>query len=117
MPRPRPPVLLLFFSPRRPSQRHPHSFPTRRSSDLIPITDVVSTEQTVHPLRTVQGTKLALEDRSEDTRLNSSHRCISYAVFCLKKKKSTLADSSLLALCNIVTGFFYNTDLGAETCN
>src|SRR5437763_4704151 len=26
------------------------------------------------------------EDR-KSTRLNSSHRCISYAVFCLKKKK------------------------------
>src|SRR6202011_6424863 len=25
--------------------------------------------------------------RSEGTRLNSSHRCISYAVFCLKKKQ------------------------------
>src|SRR5437879_10586121 len=25
--------------------------------------------------------------RSEEHRLNSSHRCISYAVFCLKKKK------------------------------
>ena len=25
--------------------------------------------------------------RSESTRLNSSHVCISYAVFCLKKKK------------------------------
>src|SRR5437879_7179308 len=29
---------------------------------------------------------LALADR-KSTRLNSSHRCISYAVFCLKKKK------------------------------
>src|SRR5208337_5556950 len=28
------------------------------------------------------------EDR-KSTRLNSSHRCISYAVFCLKKKKHT----------------------------
>src|SRR5437762_11355080 len=28
----------------------------------------------------------AVEDR-KSTRLNSSHRCISYAVFCLKKKK------------------------------
>src|SRR5437762_242066 len=28
-----------------------------------------------------------LEDR-KSTRLNSSHRCISYAVFCLKKKKN-----------------------------
>src|SRR5437763_7136624 len=29
----------------------------------------------------------AAEDR-KSTRLNSSHRCISYAVFCLKKKKN-----------------------------
>src|SRR5437762_10211836 len=28
--------------------------------------------------------------RSEEPRLNSSHRCISYAVFCLKKKKSNI---------------------------
>src|SRR3712207_7326780 len=32
------------------------------------------------------GTVLA-QDRSESTRLNSSHANISYAVFCLKKKK------------------------------
>src|SRR5437879_9606683 len=32
------------------------------------------------------GKRLANEDR-KSTRLNSSHRCISYAVFCLKKKK------------------------------
>src|SRR5437764_5489073 len=30
--------------------------------------------------------QLVLQDR-KSTRLNSSHRCISYAVFCLKKKK------------------------------
>src|SRR5437879_13656353 len=30
----------------------------------------------------------AIQDR-KSTRLNSSHRCISYAVFCLKKKKPT----------------------------
>src|SRR3712207_8487713 len=29
--------------------------------------------------------------RSEDTRLNSSHANISYAVFCLKKNKTALA--------------------------
>src|SRR5436189_2293260 len=28
----------------------------------------------------------------KSTRLNSSHRCISYAVFCLKKKKSASWD-------------------------
>src|SRR5437763_2027988 len=30
----------------------------------------------------------------KSTRLNSSHRCISYAVFCLKKKKKTSRESS-----------------------
>src|SRR5436189_307563 len=34
----------------------------------------------------VAAKTLALTDR-KSTRLNSSHRCISYAVFCLKKKK------------------------------
>src|SRR5437763_14588989 len=29
----------------------------------------------------------------KSTRLNSSHRCISYAVFCLKKKKAADADA------------------------
>src|SRR5437762_10165350 len=29
-----------------------------------------------------------VEPDRKSTRLNSSHRCISYAVFCLKKKKS-----------------------------
>src|SRR5437762_12492033 len=33
------------------------------------------------------GQKLEYLDR-KSTRLNSSHRCISYAVFCLKKKKN-----------------------------
>src|SRR5437762_1383411 len=41
---------------------------------------------------TIAGTSLAMEARTntadrKSTRLNSSHRCISYAVFCLKKKK------------------------------
>src|SRR5438105_11167689 len=36
----------------------------------------------------VQTTALVQEDR-KSTRLNSSHEWISYAVFCLKKKKKT----------------------------
>src|SRR5437879_11282713 len=34
-----------------------------------------------------------LRDR-KSTRLNSSHRCISYAVFCLKKKKKDIIKGS-----------------------
>src|SRR5437763_13082172 len=43
------------------------------------------------------GTKVAsiIKDR-KSTRLNSSHRCISYAVFCLKKKKNAITQASQL---------------------
>src|SRR5437762_8040569 len=43
--------------------------------------------------RSEPGTVTALVGPSgagKSTRLNSSHRCISYAVFCLKKKKTTI---------------------------
>ena len=34
----------------------------------------------------IKGVDFVVDRKS--TRLNSSHRCISYAVFCLKKKKN-----------------------------
>src|SRR5689334_24002118 len=37
--------------------------------------------------RGFQANSRVISTRSEDTRLNSSHSSISYAVFCLKKKK------------------------------
>src|SRR5437879_9389072 len=43
----------------------------------------------------VQPTPGAEGDR-KSTRLNSSHRCISYAVFCLKKKKRLLGVGRIL---------------------
>src|SRR3712207_9591053 len=36
---------------------------------------------------TVTGGQMAVEEDRKSTRLNSSHANISYAVFCLKKKK------------------------------
>src|SRR5437763_5833969 len=33
----------------------------------------------------------------KSTRLNSSHRCISYAVFCLKKKKKNIVETAVSA--------------------
>src|SRR5258707_9230095 len=47
--------------------------------------------------------RLALDRKS--TRLNSSHANISYAVFCLKKKKKT----ATLPSCEIANGF-HDTD-------
>src|SRR5258708_14720664 len=44
------------------------------------------------------GDVLAVEDR-KSTRLNSSHQIISYAVFCLKKKKKNHTRTGLQTAC------------------
>src|SRR5947209_13870516 len=77
----------FFFSLSR-VLRDPHSFPTRRSSDLPFIAMECLEGKTLREL--TFGRRLELERLLEDrksTRLNSSHANISYAVFCLKKKK------------------------------
>src|SRR5699024_11777842 len=71
-----------------------HSFPTRRSSDLLKRILIVDWD--VHHGNGLQQMffddpgvlyiSLHRQDR-KSTRLNSSHVSISYAVFCLKKKK------------------------------
>src|SRR3712207_8247407 len=57
--------------------------------------EVVCSGKGIHTLRVryvplfvvALGKRRAFHSRSEDTRLNSSHANISYAVFCLKKKE------------------------------
>src|SRR5690606_41717883 len=91
-----------------------HSFPTRRSSDLPgEVADHgLEVEQGFEPaladlrlirrVRRVPGRVLqdvALDHRRQDrksTRLNSSHVKISYAVFCLKKKKTHSMSTMML---------------------
>src|SRR5438045_7732452 len=72
---------------------HPHSFPTRRSSDLARgaprprgAPRRAARRSGADRLRSLRGARAARRDR-KSTRLNSSHLGISYAVFCLKKKK------------------------------
>src|SRR5699024_11849054 len=89
-----PSLLFFFYSSRSP--RDLHSFPTRRSSDLI---SCLARASLCLPLpvrwllprwpalRPVQWSSSALSSDRKSTRLNSSHVSISYAVFCLKKKK------------------------------
>src|SRR5207245_11540143 len=80
-----------------------HSFPTRRSSDLQTLAelglDSLGLVDLALGLEEKTGKTVAdgdLRPRScrfsldrKSTRLNSSHGSISYAVFCLKKKKKT----------------------------
>src|SRR5438309_11413425 len=90
----------LFFFFFLMIRRPPRStlFPTRRSSDLrrefhfeVLVVDAVDATGrvglAVTRLRAIGG------DR-KSTRLNSSHSSISYAVFCLKKKKIIRKDVS-----------------------
>src|SRR5437762_10945098 len=85
----------FFFSCYR-HHRYLHSFPTRRSSDLLlPHLFTLAKHCVLFEdvpqvsLRDVTVLRSAGGDR-KSTRLNSSHRCISYAVFCLKKKKKNI---------------------------
>src|SRR5207247_11250713 len=99
---PVPPHPYLFLSSLTSHPPHPAlpPFPTRRSSDLrVPSvhrrrtashpdanrSDITSTPPN-HRI-TSQGRAGSTTDR-KSTRLNSSHEWISYAVFCLKKKKT-----------------------------
>src|SRR5690606_41942471 len=87
------------------------SFPTRRSSDLVPATtrrtsaaprpceggNLCRGARSTRVPGVVQGVdddalvggedRVAARENRKSTRLNSSHVKISYAVFCLKKKK------------------------------
>src|SRR5437867_6403728 len=92
-----------FFIFVAPADHQLHSFPTRRSSDLpaCPVdagTGLIECPWTPGYTLTVPTTWTSgvflvqltnadgyQKDR-KSTRLNSSHRTISYAVFCLKKK-------------------------------
>src|SRR5699024_12157968 len=71
-----------------------HSFPTRRSSDLSQCPDCRLSDsgkclrKEIIQCFSLFQTPLELLDR-KSTRLNSSHVSISYAVFCLKKKRES----------------------------
>src|SRR5439155_24435167 len=84
----------FFLMIRRP----PRStlFPTRRSSDLLVdiLISIGSAGLAIFSIPTVLNKNSQVQNRRDtkdrdrkSTRLNSSHVAISYAVFCLKKKK------------------------------
>src|SRR5438876_2533773 len=84
-------------------RRPPRStlFPTRRSSDLLVARElhqlavpeqVAAAVADLEEIRARPHANPQCQRRGQDrksTRLNSSHPSISYAVFCLKKKKNT----------------------------
>src|SRR5690625_5709978 len=75
-------VFSFFFFYPSLAHLYLHSFPTRRSSDL-------GVRPAAGPVRRGPPRPARPVDR-KSTRLNSSHVAISYAVFCLKKKKNSM---------------------------
>src|SRR5262245_62639806 len=100
-----PKLSLLLFLCYYVTLRHLHSFPTRRSSDLGAKVAAELARDTGLPFVSAPNKFEALaandaqsgvpRDR-KSTRLNSSHLGISYAVFCLKKKKKNIITSSTI---------------------
>src|SRR5690625_6534572 len=80
----------MFFFQCDGHYRDLHSFPTRRSSDLVGNLG----EASPRPGSDLPAGRSSGRDR-KSTRLNSSHVAISYAVFCLKKKKMYVRNLNL----------------------
>src|SRR5207248_5748406 len=80
----RPPPISTLFPTRRSSDLPARRAPSRLSSSARPGGRCQSAPPASPPSR--RGRGRGRRDR-KSTRLNSSHRTISYAVFCLKKKK------------------------------
>src|SRR5205807_6634098 len=93
---PPPPVTSCSLQSYAPHRLLP-SFPTRRSSDLhfrpareignVAHRDSRFAQQLGGPAKLLREAGIAVREDRKSTRLNSSHLVISYAVFCLKKKK------------------------------
>src|SRR5437868_8231071 len=79
-----PPLIFFFYCSRDLGDLH--SFPTRRSSDLD------AGHEVGHRVAGIFHDEKSPRLDRKSTRLNSSHVSISYAVFCLKKKKQKPGD-------------------------
>src|SRR5205085_9734041 len=85
---PTPPLAFSSSLRRSVPPRHLHSFPTRRSSDLDYSQRARRQVGGPQPVLGLRGRVGVRRPDRKSTRLNSSHSQISYAVFCLKKKKT-----------------------------
>src|SRR5438067_10535318 len=86
-------------------RRPPRStlFPSRRSSDLVSLgPDPAYEEESLGKVDLELAEVACVRPRDrKSTRLNSSHVSISYAVFCLKKKKINIRSLALLVIVHL----------------
>src|SRR3712207_8613790 len=102
-------VLFFFLMIRRPprSTLFPYTtlfrsaVPPHRPSEVEPTAPVAAVE--VFQLDAVGVEELGQAGDRKSTRLNSSHANISYAVFCLKKKKTIKTQGNAPTLASVVS--------------
>src|SRR5260221_8550020 len=92
-------LLFFFLMIRRPPRSTLFPYTTlfrsfRPAPSKLPSTSRSRGGQRIHPIRRQRAEIHDAADR-KSTRLNSSHTVISYAVFCLKKKKKDREEVSL----------------------
>src|SRR5256885_11279091 len=102
-------MFFFFLMIRRPPRSTLFPYPTLfRSPAIVGLPNVLVVEPLPYGgfVRLMNRAHLILTDSGGDrksTRLNSSHLVISYAVFCLKKKKNTshsnLRSTTVLSSC------------------
>src|SRR5437879_10430169 len=84
--------VVIVSAARTPVGSFNGAFATTAAHDLGAVAIKAALERAgVEPARVsevIMGQILTAAQDRKSTRLNSSHRCISYAVFCLKKKKN-----------------------------
>src|SRR5207248_9443447 len=84
------PYTTLFRSPFRHHVQHDaHLVGVRRGSqrrELLPPAQGIGQPPRIDDVVAMRRSRSRLKGDRKSTRLNSSHRTISYAVFCLKKK-------------------------------
>src|SRR5436190_8893552 len=100
-------------------RRPPRStlFPTRRSSDLF--SRSIQRRFFACPFSPGSGIlkyflNIPLPGDRKSTRLNSSHTVISYAVFCLKKKKIAEEANIVVAMYSLTVPHVYYLDTRAD---
>src|SRR3712207_7638071 len=81
------PYTTLFRSTEPPKRLPPNEFTVRKATKTIAARTEIKLRATTKTRIIAQSSLRDIDRKS--TRLNSSHANISYAVFCLKKKKYT----------------------------
>src|SRR5437762_11250922 len=77
----------LFSLPRGTEMVH---FPRFALPSYVFRRQYMSSAHVGSPIRKSTGQRMLAPQERKSTRLNSSHRCISYAVFCLQKKNQRI---------------------------